>query len=327
MTFNWNKQLHPIIGLSPMADMTDSAFSKIVRSVVSKYSDKSRLIIFREMVSSEAIMRDSKKTLEMTKIDSYERPLIQQIFGSDPSTMAKAASIIVEKYSPEGIDINMGCPVHKMISNFNGAALMKDPELASKIVRAVKACLKIPVSVKMRAGWSKHNECIEFAKVIEDAGADLITVHGRTQKQGYSGIANRDVVAKVKSSISIPVLYNGDIFSCDDYFNALEQTKCDGALIARGALGNPWIFAQIEQCLTRQEPMTITLKDRISVVLEHLDAHILLHGEKSLPTFRKHLSWYFKSVPKFKLYKIELMKARQKSEIIEILNDFLAKQN
>lgn len=325
MTFNWKSQIRPILGLSPMADMTDSAFSQIVRNVILDYSKTSRLNIFREMVSSEAIVRANKKTIEMTRIDDIDRPIIQQIFGSDPKVMAKAASIIVDKYSPEGIDINMGCPVYKMVSNFNGAALMKDPKLASEIVKEVKASVNIPLSVKIRAGWSCHDECIEFAKIIEDAGADLITVHGRTQKQAYSGIANRDVVAQVKSSLSIPVLYNGDIFSCDDYFTALEQTKCDGALIARGALGNPWIFAQIEQKLAGIEPMTITLKERINVVLNHLDAHILLHGEKSVPTFRKHLGWYFKGVSGFKTYKPALMKATQRHEIIDVLNDFLSK--
>ncbi len=228
-----------------MADMTDSAYSKIVRQVVVEKNQNSRLVIFREMVSSEAIVRKNDKTEKMVLIDDIERPVIQQIFGGNPEVMAKAAAIIEKKFKPDGIDINMGCPVYKMTSNFNGAALMKNPELACEIVRQVKNTVSIPVSVKMRAGWSDPNECESFAKQIELAGADLISIHGRTQKQAYTGKANREVVNKVKKSISIPVLYNGDIFTWQDCFQALDETKCDGVLIARGALGSPWIFSQI----------------------------------------------------------------------------------
>jgi len=236
MKFDWKKIKKPILGLSPMADMTDGAYSKIVRGVVNEKIANSGLVIFREMISAEAIVRENEKTEEMAVIDDVERPVIQQIFGADPKVMTEAAKIIERKFKPDGIDINMGCPVYKMTSNFNGAALMKDPKLAAEIVSAVKNAVSIPVSVKIRAGWSDPTECIEFAKIIENAGADLISVHGRTQKQVYTGKTNREVVARVKETVSIPVLYNGDIFSWQDYFEALKETKCDGALIARGAL-------------------------------------------------------------------------------------------
>ncbi|PIZ55249.1 tRNA dihydrouridine synthase DusB, partial [Candidatus Uhrbacteria bacterium CG_4_10_14_0_2_um_filter_41_7] len=260
MKLDWKKLEYPIVALSPMADMTDSAYCQVVRQVVNEKIINSRLIVFREMVSSEAVVRGNDKTLGMTDIHESERPLIQQIFGANPETMAESARIIETNYSPEGIDINMGCPVYKITSNFNGSALMKDGELASKIVSAVKEKISVPLSVKMRAGWSDHTECIQFAKVIEKAGADLITVHGRTKEQAYAGLSNREVVRQVKEVVSIPVLYNGDVFTWQDYFIALQETECDGVLIARGALGNPWIFLQIEQKLNGEEPTEVSFK-------------------------------------------------------------------
>jgi len=321
MKFDWKKIKKPILGLSPMADMTDGAYSKIVRGVVNEKIANSGLVIFREMISAEAIVRENEKTEEMAVIDDVERPVIQQIFGADPKVMTEAAKIIKRKFKPDGIDINMGCPVYKMTSNFNGAALMKDPKLAAEIVSAVKNAVSIPVSVKIRAGWSDPTECIEFAKIIENAGADLISVHGRTQKQVYTGKTNREVVARVKETVSIPVLYNGDIFSWQDYFEALKETKCDGALIARGALGNPWIFSQIEQMSTNIKPDKIILPDRVVIVLKHLDLHLKQYGENKVSTFRKHLSWYFKGITNFKKYKQQIMTTNNRDELEKILKE------
>lgn len=309
-----------------MADMTDAPFGKIIREVVSRYIEDSRLIIFREMVSSEAIVRENKKTVEMTAIPESERPVIQQIFGADPKVMAQAAKIIVDKHAPEGIDINMGCPVYKITSNFNGAALMKDSELAASIVREVKAAVDVTVSVKMRAGWAEHDECIKFASKIEEAGADLVTIHGRTKKQAYAGTAHREPVAKTKTNLTIPVLYNGDIFEWQDFFQALDETGCDGALIGRGALGNPWLFAQIEQKLAGETPIEVNLRDRIDTALKHLDYHLEHYGEDRLPTFRKHLSWYFKGVTGFKPFKQTIMTATNKETIAQTLEDFYKNQ-
>lgn len=313
----------PILALSPMADMTDSAYCQTVRNVVNSAIDDSRLVVFREMVSSEAVVRGNKKTLGMTEIHPAERPLVQQIFGSDPDVMARAAAFVDENYHPEGIDINMGCPVYKITHTFNGAALMRDVDLATSIIKAMKAAISVPLCVKIRAGWEKHNECIEFAKHIQDAGADLITVHGRTKKQGYAGLSHRDVVARVKESVSIPVLYNGDVFTWQDYFEALDETACDGVLIARGGLGNPWIFKQIEQKLAGQTPDEVSLTERISVAITHLDQHLAQYGEDRLPTFRKHLSWYLKGVPGFKPYKQTVMTAKDRETVVNTLEEFV----
>ncbi len=316
MKIDWKTIQRPIVALSPMADMTDSAYCRIVKSIASP-------IVFREMVSSEAVVRGNNKTLDMTDIHGAERPLVQQIFGANPETMAKCAVIIEKKHHPDGIDINMGCPVYKITSNFNGSALMKDPEHATSIVRAMKGVITVPLSVKMRAGWSDHEECIAFAKHIEEAGADLITVHGRTKEQGYSGLSNRDIVRRVKETVSIPVLYNGDVFTYEDYFQAIEETGCDGVLIARGALGNPWIFRQIEDVLAGREPFIVTLEERIRVVKEHLQLHLEQYGEAAVNTFRKHLSWYFKGIPHFKVYKQGLMTAKTQKEVLDILDQML----
>ncbi len=312
MLLDWKQEKRPIIALSPMADMTDSSFCQIVKSVASP-------IVFREMVSAEAVVRGNEKTIEMTDIHEAERPLVQQIFGARPSTMAEAARIIEEQHHPEGIDINMGCPVYKITSNFNGSALMKDPVTATKIVREMKAAITVPLSVKIRAGWSQYDECVEFSKRLEDAGADLITVHGRTKEQGYAGLSNKAAVAEVKKAVSIPVLYNGDVFTWQDFFSSLDVTGCDGVLIARGALGNPWIFEQIESKLAGKEPREITLAERVDVALKHFDLHLQQYGQDKVATFRKHLSWYFKGQPHFKQYREKLMTAPDRATVEAIL--------
>ena len=317
----------PIVALSPMADMTDSAFCQTVREVIAEDVEKSRVIVFREMVSSEAVVRGNDKTLAMTEIHPSERPLVQQIFGADPATMKEAARIVNEQFSPEGIDINMGCPVYKITSNFNGAALMKDADLATAIVREMKSAIRVPLSVKIRAGWSKYTECVEFAKRLEDAGADLITVHGRTKEQGYAGKSNREAVAAVKRAVNIPVLYNGDVFDADEYLLALEQTNCDGVLIARGGLGNPWIFRDIEKRLQGQTTRPVTLKERVDVVKRHARHHLAQYGDGAVTTFRKHLSWYFKGIPHFKIFKTELMQIKEPEALFALLDKVRASED
>ncbi len=311
-----------IMALSPMADMTDSAFCQVVQKIGG--AD----VVYREMVSAEAVVRDNAKTLGMTDFVEAERPLVQQIFGSDPLTMARAAAIIMEHAQPEGIDINMGCPVYKITSNFNGCALMKEPERAAAIIREMKQAIgDTPLSVKIRLGWSDPDDFKTFIPVIEEAGANLITIHGRTKAQGYAGKSDWARIAAAKKIARGPLLANGDIHEPYQVKEALENTGADGVMIARGALGNPWFFK-----LANEGKMVsdIPMEERIQIVLEHARLHIAQYGERGLVTFRKHLAWYFKSskigleVPGIKDLRVELMKISTYAELEAILQSVSA---
>lgn len=319
MPLDWSQLPKPIIALSPMADMTDSAFCQLVREVTDEADPERSVIVFREMVSAEAVVRGNDKTLGMTAIHPAERPLVQQIFGSDPATMAEAARIIEAEHHPEGFDINMGCPVYKIVHNFNGAALMKEPELATSIIKAMKAAITVPLSVKIRLGWSRIDECREFIKVLEAAGADMVTIHGRTKEQGYSGVADWAAVGEAKKQVKIPVLVNGDIHKSELVSQALTASGCDGVLIARGALGNPWIFKEIIERQSGSIPSPINLEERLRIVKRHLELHLAEYGERSVNTFRKHLSWYFKGIPNMSQFKDPMMRATSAAELLEVL--------
>lgn len=312
--FSWKDVGKPIVALSPMADMTDSEFCLIAKRFGAR-------IVFREMVSSEALVRANDKTLEMCAFDEAERPIIQQIFGADPDTMAEAARLVEEKFRPDGIDINMGCPVYKITSNFNGAALMKDAKLASDIIRKMKAAISVPLSVKIRLGWSDPRECLEFAPALEQAGADLLTVHGRTKAQGYSGVADWKMVGEVKKRVSIPVLVNGDIHSPETAKPAMEASGADGTLIARGALGNPWILKQIEELLKDGKVSTeIDEAARVRTVIDHTKLMIARWGEeRGVTLMRKHYAWYFKGGPGSKELRLRLNQAKSLAEVEGIL--------
>jgi tRNA-dihydrouridine synthase B len=281
----WVSLSKPYLALAPMADMTDSAFCRVCK----KYGAP---LMMREMVSAEAVARGNDKTLGMTAFHQSERPLVQQVFGADPRVMAEATRIIDAGHDPDGFDINMGCPVYKIVSGFNGAALMREPAAAAAIVRAMRAATGKPVSVKTRLGWESPTEILEFIKVLEDAGAAAVSVHGRTKAQGYSGAADWAMVGRAKRLVSVPVLVNGDIRTPQDAALALEASGADGLLIARGALGNPWIFEQVAARLRGETPREIDDAERRGVIREHAAWHLEEHGE--LVSFRKHLVWYFK---------------------------------
>lgn len=309
----------PILALSPMADMTDSAFCQVVRDI------GGASVVFREMVSSEAIVRDNEKTLGMTDFVEAERPIVQQIFGADPLTMAKAAAIVMEHANPEGIDINMGCPVYKLTSNFNGAALMKDPDLAASIVKEMKAAIgETPLSVKIRLGWDDPDTFKTFIPRMEEAGAQLVTMHGRTKAQAYSGQSDWDRIRQAKEIATVPFLANGDIHEWHQVDECLGQTGADGALIARGALGNPWFFKQYQD-----QEGTITPEERVRVVLKHARLHVQQYGERGVKTFRKHLSWYFKTnkigieIPGIKEWRGKLVRIDTLEELEVLMKEFL----
>ncbi len=329
-----------------MADMTDSAFCQVVRNIGG--AD----VVYREMVSAEALVRDSEKTLGMTDFVEGERPIVQQIFGADPMTMARAAEIVMEHAGPEGIDINMGCPVYKITSNFNGCALMKDATLASNIIKEMKRAIgDTPLSVKIRLGWDDPDSFKTFIPAVEQAGAELITIHGRTKAQGYSGVSDWERIRQAKEIATVPLLANGDIHEPRQVWEALEQTGADGVLIARGALGNPWFFDEalsLRGVQGRRGNLVddgVTLDERIKVILEHAKLHVENHArltrlvkkgkiagitaeeleKMTIVTFRKHLAWYFKStrfplpIVGIKEYRAELVKINSIEELEGIL--------
>jgi len=314
---SWQTLQKPIVALAPMADMSDLPFCLICKQ-------HGAPVMFREMVSSEAIARMNPKTLKMAEFDERERPLVQQIFGSDPHVMAEAARIIEEKFHPDAIDINMGCPVYNIVSNFNGAFLIKEPARASAIIKAMKAAVTVPVSVKTRLGWSKDTDCLEFVKVVEDAGADLISMHGRTKEHGYSGKANWDRIGEARRRVpNVPFLVNGDITSPELARQALEKSGADGALIGRGALGNPWIFRQISDSLSglkanNYQPSAI--EDRLFVIREHARLQVEHYGEHGLIKLRKHLPWYFKGFSEWKDVRSELVRVSTLDQLNQILD-------
>jgi tRNA-dihydrouridine synthase B len=286
-----------------MADMSDLPFCLLCKQ-------HGASLMFREMVSSEAVVRLNPKTLKMAEFDERERPLVQQIFGSDPHAMAEAARIIEERFHPDAIDINMGCPVYNIVSNFNGAFLIKEPERAVAIIKAMKSTVKVPVSVKTRLGWSKDTDCLEFVKIVADAGADLISVHGRTKEQGYSGRSNWERIGEARRQVPhIPFLVNGDIVTPEDAKRALEITGANGVLVGRGGLGNPWIFKQMKDYLeTGILPEPITFDERVQAVLEHARMQVEHYGEGGLIKLRKHLPWYFKGINGWKELRSDLVR-------------------
>lgn len=313
--FDWVSASKPLIALSPMADMTDSAFCRIAKRFAAP-------IMFREMVSADGIVHLNEKTINMSAFTDDERPIIQQLFGADPEKMAEATRIIDEAHRPDGFDINMGCPAYKITSNFNGASLMREPEIAAEIVRAMKAATDRPVSVKMRLGWADPKEVIDFAPRMEDAGADLISIHGRTKAQGYSGTADWTAVGEAKKRVSVPVLCNGDIFDADAAVRAMHVSGCDGVLIARGALGAPWIFRDVAAALRGEVPPHLTNEERIATIRDHAVMHADAH-DGSLVTFRKHLVWYSKGLRGAKSFRERAVLVTSCEELDPILTAYI----
>lgn len=315
---DWKSLPRPIVALAPMADMSDLPFCLVCK-------DEGTPLMFREMVSSEAIVRLNPKTLKMASFDERERPLVQQIFGANPDTMAEAARIIYDRFKPDALDINMGCPVYNLVSNFNGAALIKEPDRAAEIVRKMKAAVPIPVSVKTRLGWIQDTDCLEFVKVVADAGADLISMHGRTREQGYSGKANWHRIGEARKNVAhLPFLVNGDIVTPELAREAMDISGADGVLIGRGGLGNPWFFKQVEHYLkTGVKLPEVTMQDRIDTARKHARLQVEHYGERGLVKLRKHLPWYFKGLNTGDL-KSKLVRINTIAELDEALNSIQA---
>ena len=313
-----NVKIKNQIVLAPMAGICNSAFRRICKEMGCG-------LIYAEMVSDKAITYNNQKTIDMLYMTEEERPIVQQIFGSDKESFVIAAKYIYENMHPDIIDINMGCPVPKVAVRAQaGSALLKNPEKIYDIVKAVVEAVPIPVTVKIRSGWDHKNiNAVEVAKIVEKAGASAICVHPRTRSQGYSGNADWSVIKAVKENVSIPVIGNGDVKSAEDAKKMLDETGCDAVMIGRGVLGNPWIIKNSIDYLDGKEITNVSPKEKIDMCLHHLDYLNDLKNEKlACLEIRNHIGWYLKGIKDGNIVKNNIYQTSKICDIISILNEF-----
>lgn len=313
-----NVNINNQVGLAPMAGISNPAYMKICEEMNVGF-------LVTELISSEAIVRNNKKTFDMLKgIDTLNIPVGIQIFGSIPSTMADAASILLKHFPKISfIDINMGCPVPKVsIKAQSGSGLLKNPDKVYEIVKEVVKSVPIPVTVKIRSGWDESNiNAIEIAKICEKAGASAITIHPRTRSQGYSGKADWNIIKQVKENVKIPVIGNGDIKSCYDAKRMLDETNCDMIMIGRSAMGNPWIIKETVDYLKNNTiPKEITYLDKLNMISKHIDYLLENNSERlTLLQMRSHVLWYLKGTNS--TLKKQIMEVKSVLEFKELLNE------
>lgn len=320
----------PTLALAPMAGVTDRPFRRRCRALGAQYT-------VSEMVSAKALCYEQRSGRHpersvsgaLASVMRDELPMAVQIFGSEPAFMAEAARLLtagdyigcVGEVPPAAIDINMGCPVRKVTSNGEGSALLKDPPLAAEILRAVVAATSLPVTVKIRAGWDAASiNAPEVARRLEDAGAVAICVHARTREQMYEPGVDRSVIAAVKKAVSIPVWGNGDIYTAADALSMMEETGCDGVMIGRGAMGNPWIFAEISAAMNGRPYTPPTPRERFDLALGQVRDMIAEKGERvGLAEAKKHLAWYCKGLDGAAAARGQIMQATTLSQMEDIV--------
>lgn len=327
-----SKAIHPIqIGnvelknnlvLAPMAGVTDLAYRPLCM-------DMGAGMTVMEMVSAKAILYNNRKTLDMLRVDESEHPVSLQLFGSEPEILAEAAKKIAD-WPFDVLDINMGCPVPKVVNNGEGSALMKNPKLVGEIVEALVKATDRPVTVKFRTGFdSEHLNACEIAHVCEESGASAVAVHGRTREQMYMGEADWEMIRKVKETVSIPVFGNGDLRSGRDVERMFEQTGCDGFMVARAARGNPWVFKEIlDYCEKGIEDSRPSLEEMRDMILRHATRIIETKDEFSgIREMRKHVAWYTSGLRNSSYIRREVNKVESYDDLVELLNAGIAHES
>ncbi len=296
--------------ISPMAGVTDISFRTICHEMGAS-------LTVTEMVSAKAVTYNNKKTHELCRLSETEHPVSLQLFGSEPETMAEAAKILADRVPFDMIDVNMGCPMPKIVNNGEGSALMKDPLLAGSIVEALAKSTDKPVTVKIRSGFDKeHINAPEIAHVCSESGARMITVHGRTREQYYEGKADWSIIEAVKKAVSVPVIGNGDVTGIDSARRMIEQTGCDGVAVGRAARGNPWIFKEI----SGGEVYTPTTEEKKAMMIRHLDMTVEDKGEYiGIREMRKHIGWYTAGMAGSARLRVSINKAESIQEMKELI--------
>ena len=302
--------------LAPMAGVTDTPYRILAREMGCQ-------LVYSEMVSTNGINYRNEHTLKMIESQPEERPIAMQIFGSDPDSVARGAAFIEEKGCADILDFNMGCPAPKIVNNHEGSALMREPERAFKLLKAIRAAVSMPFTVKMRIGWDKNSiNVLEMSQLAEEAGVDAIAVHGRTREQFYRDQADWQIIAEVKKKRRVPIIANGDVRTTADLRRILEVTGADGVMVGRAAQGNPWIFRQLTQFLKNgSEIPGPTMEERKEVIVRHLDMLLRFKGDYVGPReMRKHATWYTKGIPGSAELRCLFNQAESRDDFLRVLD-------